>query len=482
LIHYQPILAITGFLLVGLGAIMALPALVDLSEGNADWMVFALSGAITSLFGAVLAIAGREDEPLGLNVKQAFVLTTVLWFVLPGFAALPFLGLDVDYADALFETVSGITTTGATVLVGLDDLPPGIQLWRSLLQWMGGVGIVVMAIIMLPFLKVGGMQLFHAESSDRSEKVLAKSFDIAAWIGAIYLGLTVLCALSYAAGGMTLFDAICHSMTTVATGGFSNHDASFAYWDDKPQLLWIGSLFMLAGALPFVVYIGALRGRPYEIIRDPQVRALVGFLAVVSFGLALHETLAGTLPFRDALRHSTFNIVSVVTTTGYASMDYTLLGEFDIGFFFVLLYIGGCSGSTTGGIKMYRFIILWAIIRRQIRLMVHPSRIEPLRYAGRRIPSDVPPSVLAFLTLYVGMTVIITMILAGLGLDFVTAISSAVSAVGNVGPGLGHVVGPVGNFSTLPDAAKIALSFAMILGRLELFTVLVLLDPAFWRW
>ncbi|WP_210164905.1 TrkH family potassium uptake protein [Afifella pfennigii] len=481
MLRYQPILSITGFLLVALGAVMAVPALVDLSAGNPDWMIFALSGIITALVGAAFAIAGREDKPIGLNVKQAFVLTTVLWFVLPGFAALPFLGLDIGYADALFETVSGITTTGATVLVGIDDLPPGIQLWRSLLQWMGGVGIVVMAIIMLPFLKVGGMQLFHAESSDRSEKVLAKSFDIAAWIGGIYVALTALCTLAYAAGGMTLFDAIAHSMTTVATGGFSTHDASFGYWDE-PMILWTGTFFMIAGALPFVAYIGALRGDPMMLLKDPQIRALLGFLAVACFGLALHETLLGTLPFDEALTHSTFNVVSVVTTTGFASMDYTLLGEFDIGFFFVLLYIGGCSGSTTGGIKMYRFIILWAIIRRQIRRLAHPSRVEPLRYAGRRIPEDVPPSVLAFLTLYVGMTVIITMILAGLGLDFVTAISSAVSAVGNVGPGLGEVVGPVGNFSSLPDGAKLALAFAMILGRLELFTVLVLLDPAFWRW
>ncbi|MBZ8134641.1 potassium transporter TrkH [Afifella sp. IM 167] len=461
---------------------MALPALVDLSAGNPDWMVFALSGIITSLCGAVFAIAGREEEPVGLNVKQAFVLTTILWFVLPGFAALPFLGLEVGYADAFFETVSGMTTTGSTVLVGLDQLPPGIHLWRSLLQWIGGVGIIVMAIIMLPFLKVGGMQLFHAESSDRSEKVLAKSFDLAAWIGGIYMGLTALCALAYAAGGMTLFDAICHAMTTLSTGGFSTHDASFGFWGDNPTLLWTGSIFMLAGAMPFVIYIGALRGRPMGIVRDPQVRALVGLLGIVSFVLAVQITLTSSFTFNEALRHSVFNVVSVVTTTGYASLDYTLLGTFSVGLFFVLMYVGGCTGSTAGGIKIYRFVILWEIIRRQIRRLAHPSRVEPLRYAGRRIPEDVPPSVLAFLTLYVGTTVIITMILAALGLDFVTAISAAVTAVGNVGPGLGEIVGPAGNFSTLPDGAKIALTFAMVLGRLELFTVLVLLDPAFWRW
>ncbi|MDQ0326861.1 trk system potassium uptake protein TrkH [Rhodopseudomonas julia] len=482
MLRYQPILAITGLLLVALGVVMILPALVDLSAGNPDWMVFALSGVVTALVGAVFAIAGREEEPLGLNLKQAFILTTVLWFVLPGFAALPFLGLDVDYADAFFETVSGMTTTGSTVLTGLDSLPPGIHLWRSLLQWIGGVGIVVMAIIMLPFLKVGGMQLFHAESSDRSEKVLAKSFDLAAWIGGIYVGLTLLCALAYAAGGMTFFDAICHAMTTLSTGGFSTHDASFGYFGDNPELLWTGSFFMLAGAMPFVAYIGALRGRPYEIVRDPQVLALVGLLLIVCTGLAVQLTLTGEFTFGQALRHSTFNVVSVVTTTGYASLDYTQLGTFSVGLFFVLTYVGGCTGSTAGGIKIYRLVILWEIIRRQIRLLAHPSRIDPLRYAGRRIPADVPPSVLAFLTLYVGTTVIITMILAALGLDFVTAISAAVTAVGNVGPGLGEIVGPAGNFSSLPDAAKIALTFAMVLGRLELFTVLVLFDPAFWRW
>jgi trk system potassium uptake protein len=295
------------------------------------------------------------------------------------------------------------------------------------------------------------------------------------------VALTVACALAYAAAGMSAFDAVNHAMATLATGGFSTHDASFAAFRN-PALEWIGVLFMVAGALPFVLFVRAARGEPGPLARDPQVRALIVFLAVVCFGFAVWLTLTGAFPFATALRLVAFNVVSIVTTTGFASADYTQWGAFAVGLFFFLTFVGGCTGSTAGAIKIYRFMILAQVIRRQVRNLANPSRVERMRYGGRRIPEDVPPSVLAFLALYVGTTAIVTLVLAAMGLDLVTALSSAATAVGNVGPGLGEIVGPAGNFAPLPDAAKLVLSAAMILGRLELFTVFVLCDPQFWRW
>jgi trk system potassium uptake protein TrkH len=460
---------------------MAAPVAVDWQTGNADWQVFMLSGVTTGGAGLLLAVSAREERPTSLDRKQAFLLTSASWVVLPAFAALPFLGLEVDYPDAFFESVSGLTTTGATVLVGLDVLPPGILLWRSLLQWIGGIGIVVMAMVMLPFLKIGGMQLFHAESSDRSEKIVARSFDFVVWIGIVYVALTLACALAYAAAGMSAFDAVCHAMTTFATGGFSTHDASFAAFRN-PALEWIGVLFMVGGALPFVLLVRAARGDPGALHRDPQVRAFVIFLAAVCFGFAVWLALAGAFPFATALRLVTFNVVSIVTTSGFVSADYTQWGAFAVGLFFFLMLVGGCTGSTAGAIKIYRFMILGQVIRRQLRTLENPSRVERMHYGATRLPEDVPPSVLAFLTLYGSTIAVVTLVLAAMGLDLVTALSSAVTAVSNVGPGLGEMVGPAGNFAPLPDTAKLVLAAAMILGRLELFTVFVLCDPQFWRW
>lgn len=481
--RFQPVVRITGYLLCVLAVLMLVPAVVDASYGNPDWRVFVLSAVFTGMTGLLLAVSAREEQQTQLKLREAFVLTTLLWFVTPAFGAIPFLGIGIDYRDGWFEAVSGLTTTGSTVLTGLDDLPPGILLWRALLQWIGGIGIIVMAMVILPFLKVGGMQLFRTESSDRSEKIVPRAFDLAIWISSVYFALTLVCALAYAAGGMTPFDAILHAMTTLSTGGYSSHDASFGHFDAAmPAITWAGSLFMLCGALPLVLFIRAVRGEAVSLFGDPQVRAFIGFLAVTCLLVAIWLTLTTGYPFEHALRQVTFNVISVVTTTGYAANDYTLWGPFAVGLFFILTFVGGCTGSTAGGIKIYRFIILSQVLRRQLRVLANPSLVEPMVYQHRRIPPDVPPSVLAFLTVYVMTIAVVTLVLTGMGLDFVTAMSSAATAISNVGPGLGPIVGPAGTFATLPDAAKVVLSFAMILGRLELFTVLVLLDPRFWRW
>lgn len=482
MIGLRPVLHVCGMLMCVMGAAMVLPALADLAADNNDWAVFISSAAVATFFGGSILLATRSGEPLELSRRQAFLLTGMAWLTVSLAASIPLLtyGGEVDIADAVFETVSGITTTGATILVGLDTLPPGILLWRAILQWIGGIGIIVMAIVMLPFLGVGGMQLFETESSERSGRIVPRIRQLVGYIVTIYSGLTLIAFIVYAALGMTAFDALCHAMTSIATGGFSTHDASFGHFS-QPALHWAGALFMLMGGIPFVVYIRFVRGRPGALVDDVQVRAFVGFLAAVSLLLGLWLFLSGQTGLLEGLRLAAFNVVSIVTTTGFASADYQAWGVFAVGLFFALMFIGGCTGSTTGGIKIYRHQILWLAVRAYVRRLVSPHRVDVLSYGGLQVTREVQASVLAFLAVFVGAFSVTAVVLAALGLDFVTAISASATAYTNVGPGLGDIIGPAGNFSSLPDAAKWVLSGAMLLGRLELFTVLVLLDPDFWR-
>lgn len=479
MISFRPVLNVLGFLYVGLATAMLIPAIVDVAQKNADWQAFVFSALLTGLFGMLLSLAVGGSLREGLDTRQTFILTTLSWATLPAFGALPFLWLGIGYADAVFEAVSGFTTTGSTVLTGLDSLPPGLLVWRSMLQWMGGVGIIVMAIVLLPFLRIGGMQLFQSESSDRSEKIVSRSVELIRLIGLAYLFLTVLCIAAYLATGMELFDAFNHALTTIATGGYSTHDESFGYFKN-PASGWVAVVFMIIGAMPFVLLIQALRGHPLQLWRDPQVRALLGFLALVSLTLTVYLGINMRFPFEEALLRATFNVVSIVTGTGYALGDFSQWGAPVVGIAFLLMFVGGCTGSTTGGIKIFRFLVFFGTVRAHLRRMVRPHRIMSEEYAGTRLTPELSFSVLAFLVVYMGSVGIITVALSFFDLDLVTAISAAATSVGNVGPGLGPVIGPAGHFAPLPDGAKWLLSFAMLVGRLELFTVLVLLDPDFW--
>jgi len=478
--RFRRIALTVGITLCALAALMLLPALVDLVDNNRDWQVFLVSSVLTFFIGGLLVFSGIDLERNDIELKEGFVLTTLSWVVTAGFSALPFVGLGLNYTDAYFESMSGLTTTGSTVLSGLDNLPRGILLWRSLLQGLGGIGIVVTAIVMLPFLRVGGMQLFHTESSDRSEKFMPRSAQLIGAITQIYVGLIALCAMVYGLLGMTAFDAICHALTTVSTGGFSTHDASFAFFT-SPALQWTSIVFMVLGALPFVALIRIMNGHSGGVWRDTQVHGFVGFLVGVSIVLAIWLAETRGLAFSDALLLAAFNVVSITTTTGYANNDYMEWGPFAIGLIFLLTFVGGCAGSTAGGIKIYRFQVTGLLIKGHFLSLMSPHRISPLRYNRRRLPEDVPFSIIAFLAIYMATVAFFTLLLAGLGIDLITALSASATAVGNVGPGLGDTIGPVGSFAPLPIAAKWALSAAMLLGRLELFTVLVLLRPEFWR-
>jgi len=480
LLQLRPIFSALGLLLCTIAFAMLLPALVDFADGDADWLVFFSSSIATFFIGGLLILSNQDDQPVQLSVKDGFLLTTACWVVVAAFAAMPFIGVGLNYTDAYFEAMSGLTTTGSTVLTKLDQLPRGVLLWRAILQGLGGLGIIVTAMIMLPFLRVGGMQLFQMEQSDRSEKVLPRALELTTAIASFYVAMIIACSLTYGALGMTAFDAVCHALTTVSTGGLSTHDESFGFFKSAP-LEWACIVFMILGSLPFVVYIKAWRGNPSAIFEDAQVRGLLGFLLGVCLIVTFWLMTAREMHFAEALRKATFNVTSIVTTTGYASTDYTDWGTFAIGLFFLLMFVGGCAGSTTGGIKIYRLQVTGLLIRSHFVHLMSPNRVVTLVYNGRRLPADVPFSVVAFLAIYMSTVGLFTVVLAAMGLDLVTALSASAQAVGNVGPGLGEIVGPSGNYSGLPPLAKWILSFAMMMGRLELFTVLVLLRIEFWR-
>ncbi|WP_372424612.1 TrkH family potassium uptake protein [Salinarimonas chemoclinalis] len=481
---FRPIMLLVGGMLLSLSAAMLIPAGFDLYARNDDWRAFALSSVVTFTSGMSLVLVARTKLAGGLTLRQAFVLTPLTWLTVALFAALPlyfsdYAQLRESFANAFFESMSGLTTTGATVIVGLQDAPPGVLIWRALLQWMGGIGIIATAIAILPALGVGGMQLFRTESSDRSEKVLPRVREIATAIVALYLGFTVTCAVAYWLAGMTPFDALAHALTTISTAGFSTHDNSLGNWT-TPAIQWIAVCGMLAGAVPFVLYVRLFQGE-LDTLRNSQVRILLGFLAVVVALMTLWLVSTERYALPDALRHAAFNIVSVVTTTGFASTDYGAWGNVAVGVFFGLMFVGGCTGSTAGGVKIFRYEVMARLLHSHFLHLIYPRGVFPRTYAKRPLPDDVVASVVVFFSLFFVCYSIITIVLMAFDLDFLTSASAAVSALSNVGPGLGPIIGPAGNFSSLPDPVKWVLAFAMLLGRLELFTVLILFMPRFWR-
>lgn len=477
---FKPVLYIVGILTSVLALGMIVPMLADLYFGHDDWQIFFISIVITALFGGSL-ILNNHSPVTKINTRQAFMLIFLSWFSMALFASLPFTlsELDMNFTDAFFESVSGITTTGATVIVGLDDAPPGILLWRGILQWLGGIGIILMAMSILPFLNIGGMQIFRTDMSE-NEKVLPRTAQLAASIGLIYAVLTLLCAIGYMMSGMQTFDALAHALSTISTGGFSTFDSSFFNYEDNIMPELVCMVFMLLGALPFVLYLKAVRGHAKPLLRDSQVR---WFLIMVVFSIAVLTAYLigkGAMDFYEALRQSAFNVISIITGTGYANGDYNTWGSFATCIFFFLMLVGGCAGSTSCSIKVFRYQVLFAVTRVQIKKLLYPHGVFIPHYNGKPIPADVPMSVMSFFFLYMLICALIAVALAFVGLDYMDAMSGAVTAVSNVGPGLGSI-GPSGNFQHLPESAKWILSLGMLVGRLEIFTALVLLTPQFWR-
>ncbi|MGF1687503.1 TrkH family potassium uptake protein [Photobacterium japonica] len=480
MVNYRPILFVIGLVLSKIALFMYVPTLVAFFTGTEGFIDFATSVIITHCVAFLCLTFGRTSD-FKLGVRDMFLITTLVWTIASAFAALPFVFINhISFTDAYFETMSGITTTGSTVLSGLDGMAPSILLWRSTLQWLGGIGFIVMGVAILPMLNVGGMRLFQTESSDWSEKSSPRTKSVAKNIVNVYLSLTGLCFLGFMLAGMDTFDAINHAFTTLSTGGYSTSDSSMNGFSHSAH--WVATLFMFAGGLPFLLFVQVLRKKaPMALLNDAQVRGYTLLVLVTGIAVAIWLTLTLNYTFLDALRVSLFNIVSVVTTTGFGLDDFTAWGPFPMIVFAFIMLVGGCSGSTAGGIKIFRFQVAFALLRKQMMQLIHPSGVFIQRYNGRPVTDDIVRSVVAFALTFILTIVIVAGILGMMGLDAVTSITGAVTAVANVGPGMGTIIGPTGNFSTLPDLAKWTLSFGMLMGRLEILTVLVVFFPAFWR-
>ncbi len=460
---------------------MLIPAAVDLYYGNKDWRVFAFSALFMGGLAMAVALA-THGRPPQVTTRFGFLLVNLLWLTMAIAGAVPFLAssLDMNLADAVFESVSGITTTGSTVINGLDRAPPGLLLWRSLLNFMGGLGVIALGLFLLPFLNIGGVSYFKIESSDIEDRPFERFHTFAISMIGIYTGLVLVCAIAYAAAGMNGFDSVNHAMSTLATGGMSTHDTSFARYADRPAILWISTLFMFIGGLPFsIMILFVVRGRT-DALRDPQIRVFAGYCLAFTLLVAVYLRVDKDMPFFYALTHSAFNFMSIITTTGYASDDYTLWGPFAVACLFVATFLGGCSGSTTGGIKAYRFLVLFELMANGLRRLIYPNTVLPVRYGDRTIDADMQRGVVLFIAAFFVLWAITIILLAATGLDLITAMTGGLTALTNVGPGMGEIIGPVGNFSTLPDTAKWILSAAMLLGRLEILAVLVIFTPTFW--
>ncbi len=481
MISNKTVFFIIGILLVILGIFMLVPYLLQIffDENSHSF----LSSSLITIFIGILFILTNFQKEYRLNLQQTFLFSTLAWISIAIFGSIPFIfsSLNLSFSDAFFESMSGITTTGSTIIENLDKTPKSILLWRAIMQWLGGIGIIVMAITVLPLLKVGGMQLFKIESSDNPEKILPRTIEIASIIISIYLVLTFSCAILYWVFGMSIFDSIAHSMTTIATGGFSTHNDSIGYFKNS-NIEIIATIFIILGSIPFISYLKLIKGNKKIFFQDVQIRGMIYLLVISSIIMFVYLLFNNQEIFLiERLRIATFNVVSILSGTGYVTDDFSLWGKFPLIFFLFLMFIGGCAGSTACGIKIFRIQILFLFLNNQIKKLISPNSIFIMKYNKQKISERFMNSVIIFIFAYLFLFVIISMLLSITGLDFLSAISGAATSISNVGPGLGEMIGPNGNFKAIPDISKWILSFGMLLGRLELFAVLVLFLPSFWR-
>jgi trk system potassium uptake protein TrkH len=472
---------IIGFLLIILGLFMLVPYGVQTFYKEKSHS-FLSSSLITILIG-VIFVLGNLQEQYQLNLKQTFLFSTFAWIAVAFFGSIPFFlsDLNFSFSDSFFESMSGITTTGSSVIADLDKSPKSLLLWRAIMQWLGGVGIIVMAITVLPLLKVGGMQLFRAESSDRPEKILPRTTQVAVIIISTYLILTILCAFFYKIFGMNFFDSIAHAMTTIATGGFSTHNESIGYFKNS-NIEVIATIFIILGSIPFISYLKFIKGNKKIFFEDVQIKGLVYLFILSTLIMFLYLLFNNNDELLiEKIRIASFNVVSILSGTGYVTNDFSLWGKFPLIFFLFLMFIGGCAGSTACGIKIFRFQLLFLFINNQIKKIIYPNSVFILKYNNQKITDSYMNSVIIFVFAYLFIFILTAMLLSITGLDFLSAISGAATSISNVGPGLGEMIGPNGNFKSIPEVSKWILSFGMLLGRLELFAVLILFFPSFWR-
>ena len=470
-----------GILLIVLGTAMLAPYALQVifDEGSHSF----ISASFVTIFIGILFILANLEREFKLNLRQTFLFSSLAWVMVATFGCLPFIlsTQDFSFSEAFFESMSGITTTGATIISDLDNSPKSILLWRAIMQWLGGIGIVVMAITILPLLKVGGMQLFKMEGPDSTEKILPRTIEVATIIISTYIVLTFLCGFFYWIFGMTIFDSVSHAMTTIATGGFSTHNDSIGFFKNS-NIEIIASIFIILGSIPFISYLKFAQGNRKVFFQDVQIKGLIYLLAIsiaiMFFYLLFINYEKG---FLDNIRISSFNVISILSGTGYVTDDFGLWGKFSLIFFLLLMFIGGCAGSTACGIKIFRLQMLLIFLKNQIKKLISPNSVIITKYNNQRISDNFINSVIIFIFTFLFIFLIIAMLLSITGLDFITSLSGAASSISNVGPGLGDIIGPNGNYKEIPDVSKWILSVGMLLGRLELFAVLVLFFPSFWR-
>ena len=470
-----------GILLIVLGGSMLAPYALQviLKEGSHSF----ISSSFVTIFIGVLFVLANLEKEFKLNLRQTFLFSSLAWFMVAIFGSLPFLlsSQDFSLSEAFFESMSGITTTGATIISDLDSSPKSILLWRAIMQWLGGIGIVVMAITILPLLKVGGMQLFKMEGPDSTEKILPRTVEVAAIIISTYVILTFLCGFFYWIFGMSIFDSVSHSMTTIATGGFSTHNESIGFFKN-PNIEIVASIFIILGSIPFISYLKFVQGNKKVFFQDVQIKGLIYLLVISIIIMFLYLLFINyESSFFDKVRISSFNVISILSGTGYVTDDFGLWGKFSLVFFLLLMFIGGCAGSTACGIKIFRLQMLLIFLKNQIKRLISPNSVIITKYNNQKISDNFINSVIIFIFTFLFIFFIIAMLLSISGLDFITSISGAASSISNVGPGLGDIIGPNGNYKDIPEISKWILSFGMLLGRLELFAVLVLFFPSFWR-
>ena len=478
--NYKTVFFILGILQIILGVSMILPIIIQIIFNELD-SSFISASIITIIFGTLFLLSNLENDKK-LNLHQAFLLTSLSWINVAIFGSLPFIfsDLNLSVTDSFFESMSGITTTGSTIITDLNSSPKSILIWRAILQWLGGIGIIVMAITLMPIMNVGGMQLLKVSASDASEKILPKTKEITLRIITIYLALTFLCTFFYKIFGMNFFDSLTHSMTTIATGGFSNYNDSIGHFNNF-KIEFTSMIFIILGSIPFIAYIKYLSGKKNIFYTDTQIKSFIKIIFFSIIILFLYLNLSNNNFSEISLRSISFNVISILTGTGYVTSNFDNWGNFPLVYFLILMFIGGCAGSTTCGIKIFRVQILFIFLKNQLKKMIYPRGIFVIKYDNNNVNEKFMASIISFIYLYIIIFFIIAALLSLTGLDFTTSISGAATSISNVGPGLGELIGPNGNFSQLPDFSKWVLSLGMILGRLELFAILVLFLPSFWQ-
>jgi len=474
---------VIGFLIAASSLMMVPPLLVSLYYGDGTHMLFLESAAIFLLAGMFIFIPVRHHKQ-ELRLRDGFLVVTCAWLAVVLVGALPYLLLsspELSVVDAVFESMSGYTTTGATIITDVDALPRAVNYYRMQTHWVGGMGIIVLAVAILPMLRIGGMQLFRAETPGpmKDAKLTPRITETAKALWLVYLTITVVCAAAYKMGGMDLFDAICHSFSTIASGGFSTHNDSFMYWN-SPALEAIAVFFMFMAGINFSLhFIAWRRASMQSYFIDSELKAyaslLVAFIILATFALYLTNTCDG---FATAFRHAVFNVVSVMTTTGFTTEPFYTWPSFVALLLIFVAFIGGCAGSTSGGMKVIRVVLLKQQALREIRRLIHPRAVIPVKYEGRPTSATVMDAVWGFFFLFIASFAIMTMLLTATGLDLVTAFSTVIACIANMGPALGEAGL---NYASLNDPAKVILCFAMLLGRLEIYTLLVLMMPEFWH-